>query len=214
MFVYDAVLVIDSCSTGFMSLDVLEKRAEKIISSGIVNILPLNYLDREIRLVPGLKFNCSGNMASLMLGVDVRTVTEDRDEYPEVQVWREGPELSPGHIIYNKNAIQEIRLAVGDFSPDGVLQYNLTTPIEFHSGDILGVYQPPQDESVVRLFYANDPDATITYYRGGSDPNTNDMIIIHVENSPSKVNESMLVIPITGILDCFICIMHNDYYHA
>ena len=117
MFVFDAVLVIDSCSTGFMSLDVLEKRAEKIISSGIVNILPLNYLDREISLVPELKFNCSGNIASLLLGVDVRTVTEDRDEYPEVQVWREGPELSPGLIIYNKNAIQAIRLAAGDFSP-------------------------------------------------------------------------------------------------
>ena len=156
-----SVLVIDSCCTGFMSLDVLEKRAEKI-SSVLVNILSQNDLDSEFRLVPGLTFNCSGNIASLLLGVDVRTVTENRDKYPEVQVWRKGPELSPGHIIYNKNTSQEIRLAVGDFSPDGVLQYNLTTPIQFQSGNILGVYQPLQDDSVVQLFYAYDPDATIT----------------------------------------------------
>ena len=52
------VLVIDNCPTGFVSLDVLEKRAEKI-SSVLVNILSQNNLDEDVRLVPGLTFNCS-----------------------------------------------------------------------------------------------------------------------------------------------------------
>ena len=183
-----------------MSLDVLEKRAEKI-SSVLVNILSQNDLDGEVRLVPGLTFNCSGKIASLLLGVDVRTVTVNRDEYPEAQLWREDPELSQdNYIIYKKNTSQEIRLAAGDFSPDGVLQYNLTTPIQFQSGDFLGVYQPPQDESIVRLFYANDPKATITYYR-------NHYIDMVTASDPSTINESMLVIPITGILDYYrMCI--------
>ena len=88
MFIFDVVLVIDSCPTGFMSLDVLEKRAEKI-SGVLVNILSQNNLDEEVRLVPGLTFNCSGKIASLLLAMDVRTVTGNRDEYPEVQLWRE-----------------------------------------------------------------------------------------------------------------------------
>ena len=188
-----AVLVIDSCSTGFMSLDVLEKRAEKI-SSVLVNILSQNDLDSEFRLVSGLTFNCSGNIASLLLGVDVKTVTGNRYKYPEVQIWREDLELSHTDIIYNKNTSQEIRLAAGNFSPDGVLQYNLTTPIQFQSGDVLGVYQPPQDDSVVRLFYANDPNATITYYKGGSDPNSDTIIA-----NKAIMDESMLLVPITGI---------------
>ena len=52
-------------------------------------------------------------------------------------------------LTLTRVARQEIRLAAGDFSPDGVLQFNLTPSIPFQNGDFLGVYQPPAFSSVV-----------------------------------------------------------------
>ena len=76
---------------------------------------------------------------------DVKTVSTNRNHYPEVQVWRIDAGITPTWV-----ARQEIRLTAGDFSPDGVLQYNLTSSIPFQNGDFLGVYsyQPPAFSSV------------------------------------------------------------------
>ena len=71
---------------------------------------------------------------------------------PEIQIWR-----NTGGNTYTRQASQEIRLAAGDyFSPDGVFQYNLTTPISYQSGDVLGVYQPDQSDSIVRVYYSQE----------------------------------------------------------
>ena len=91
------------------------------------------------------RFICSGVLTSLLLEGDVRTVSTNRNQYPEVQVWRIDAGITPTWV-----ARQEIRLTAGDFSPDGVLQYNLTSSIPFQNGDFLGVYsyQPPAFSSV------------------------------------------------------------------
>ena len=60
-----------------------------------------------------------------------------------------------------------IELTEGDFVTDGVLQYNLTTPISFQSGDVLGFYQPPEGNSVVRVYYRQ---AAVTTHRNSVSP--------------------------------------------
>ena len=80
----------------------------------------------------------------LLVGTLGLTSGMRNQQYPEIQLWRN----TDGNT-YTRQASQEIRLAEGDFSPDGVLQYNLTTPISFQSGDVLGVYQPSTESSVV-----------------------------------------------------------------
>ena len=137
-----------------MELDLLMRRAEKIPGGKAGTGTGL---DRGFRLLPGESFSCSGTMTGLLLaGAVMKRKMGKRDKYPEIQIWR-----NTSGNTYTRNSSQEIRLARGDFSPDGVLQYNLTTPISYQSGDVLGVYQPDQSDSVVRVYY--DTNASTTY---------------------------------------------------
>ena len=140
-----------------MELQLLKERAKKISD----NDGSQNYLDGKFRLVPGMSFTCNGIITGLLLGVDIRSNRDGRSKYPMVQVWRPG---SGGR--YTRVAMQEIRLAAGDFSPDGVFQYNLTTPIDFLNGDVLGVYQPSEGDSIVRLYRHSQNNAPVSYELG------------------------------------------------
>ena len=128
---------VHGCTRGFIELELLKTRAEKITGSGEDTGHGLN---DEFRLIPFESFSCSGSMTGLLLVGAVRT-SGNRNQYPEIQIWRK-IDHSSNTYTYSWQDSQEIRLNLGDFSPDGVLQYNLTTPISFQSGDVLGVYQP------------------------------------------------------------------------
>ena len=172
-----------------MQLDLLKKRAEKITNG---NTVSGNKLDNELRVVPGLSFTCSGTITSLLLGVDMRTVDGNRVEYPEMQIWREG------RNVYNRQSRTDIAPTAGNSSPDGVLQYNLTTPIPFQSGDIFGVYQPPESDSVVRLFYVDDSSAPDANVRDNNAPLN---FILQSPNIGSTIsNQYVLILPVTGII--------------
>ena len=94
---------------------------------------------------------------------------------------------------FNKIETRTINLSAGDFSPDGVLQYNLTTPLSFQSGDVLGVYQPPQSTSVVNLYYRIDSSAPLAYARNV------DQDLIAPDIVPTSVsNQRILLFPMTG----------------
>ena len=62
---------------------------------------------------------------------------------------------------YDRIDRTSIVLAAGDFSPDGVLQYTLPTPMPFQSGDVLGIYQPRN--RVVRLYHFTESNAPVIY---------------------------------------------------
>ena len=166
-----------------MELDLLRRRAEKI-SSGSSSAW--GGLDNEFRLLPGENFSCSGNMTGLLLVGAVMKKMGMRDEYPEIQIWR-----NTGGDMYTRNGSQEIKLARGDFSPDGVLQYNLITPITYESGDVLGVYQPPEGDSVVRVYY--DANASTTYRLSDNNPITIPNLLSDVED-----HQRILISPISG----------------
>ena len=112
--------------------------------------------------------------------------TDGRNQYPEIQIWR-----NTGGNTYTKQGSEEIRLAEGDFSPDGVLQYNLTTPISFQSGDVLGIYHPKKDESVVRIYYRN---SNVVTYRVSENPTSS----INLPDLSSVSDELILVSPVSG----------------
>ena len=101
-----------------------------------------------------------------LLFVGTYRTGKDRNMYPEIQIYRN----TGGNTYTRQGSGQEIRLAKGDFSPDGVLQYNLTTPISFQSGDVLGVYQPDQSVSVVRVYYRQLQGTTVNIYRNSDSP--------------------------------------------
>ena len=147
-----------------MDLNLLKKRAEKILNTGISS----NFLDSDFRLITGMSFTCSGSLTSLLLAVDVRP-GGSRTLYPEVQIWR-----AHNKNVYNLQDSQQIRLAAGDFSPDGVLQYTLSPELSFQTGDLLGVWQPASSGSVVRIYHdgqTGGPTSYETNYDPGSSIN-------------------------------------------
>ena len=73
----------NGCTSGFLDLDLLRKRAEKISNGGMND----NSLDDSFVLLPGDSFNCSGTMTGLLLVGAVRT-GGGRNLYPEIQIYR------------------------------------------------------------------------------------------------------------------------------
>ena len=186
---------VHGCTSGFMELELLKRRAEKIPGGGAGEGTGGGLPDNEFRLIiPFESFSCSGNMTGLLLVGAIRKNMTRRNQYPEIQLWRE-IDQSNNTYTYCRQDSQEIRLNLGDFSSDGVLQYNLTTPISFHSGDVLGVYQPRQQDSLVRVYYDSN---TSTTYRVENNPTS---ITIPNSSSSSAVhyNERILLSPISGM---------------
>ena len=123
-----------------------------------------------------------------------------RDKYPEIQIWR-----NTHSNIYTRHGKEKIKLGPGDFSPDGVLQYNLTTPIPFDNGDLLGVYQPSQQDSVVRVYYDYDFSASTNYRVNRSNPSAT---FVFSSDAQPFYNQLILISPISGNLNCsnmYIC---------
>ena len=188
-----------------MQQDLLKKRAEKITSG---NVVSGNKLDHELRVVPGLNFDCSGTITSLIVGADIRAIGGNRVEYPEIQIWRGGQNIFG--FVYERQSRTNITLTEGNSSPNGVLQYNLTTPIPFQSGDILGVYQPPENDSVVRLFYIDDTSAPVANFRNNS--NALPLNFISPTIIPATIsNHHVLILPITGKINNCIAIIDRFY---
>ena len=123
-------------------------------------------LSNELRLIPDWNFTCNGTITSILLGADIRF--SGVSLYPEVQIWRR---TDPSSITreYMKVWSEEIRLNAGSFSPSGVLEYRLSNPFDFQAGDIFGVFQSSQSNSIVRIYYNdNDNTAPVAYRQTGS----------------------------------------------
>ena len=164
-----------------MDTDVIVKRAEWIPN---INVESSDLLDRELRVVPDWNFTCNSTITSLLLGVDIIT---GETEYPEVQTWRRNGDQ------FTRIDTRMIMLSPGNFSASGVFQYHLNPPIPVVAGDMIGVYQPDDHSSVVRIYYkTNDPDAPDAYRvnNQGQSPTT---------FSASTVQEYILLSAITGI---------------
>ena len=187
--------VTTSCTSGFMQLDVLRKRSEKI---SVGNTVASTGISEEMRVMYRLRSSCSGSIASLLLGVKVVAASDHRSLYPELLIYS----IKQGFVrrLYLKDG-SEIRLSAGQFSSDGVFQYNLTTPIPFQSGNVLGVYQPPAAKSVVQLFYVNDSTAPVAYTRSSKVSNFTLLSLIY--SSVTVSDQRMLLLPMTGIITSY-----------
>lgn len=169
-----------------MQLDLLKRRVERISTSEGSS----NALNSEFRLVPDMNFCCNGTVTSLLLGVDVRTMTSSRNKYPEVQLWRR----SQLNDSYSRQDRQKIRLTPRDFSPDGVLVYNLKPPMQFQSGDVLGVYQPQQSDSIVTLYYSVNDSAPDAIQISDANPS----LLPLLDSFSTVTGQYILLSPVTG----------------
>ena len=71
----------ESCSKGFMDYDLVVEKAEQI--DGDDNLHDQLEGGRNW-IMPSLEFTCSGTITGFLLGVDVRTETNQSNKYPTI----------------------------------------------------------------------------------------------------------------------------------
>uniref|UniRef100_A0A1X7SZY2 Protein kinase domain-containing protein n=1 Tax=Amphimedon queenslandica TaxID=400682 RepID=A0A1X7SZY2_AMPQE len=136
----------NDCSTeGFMELSLLEAKTGSTNNNGPATAgLAESVETRWIMTEGDKKFskNCMSSLTEVLVGVDIRT--------------RYG-EKPGGH--YRDPVAVELRLSPDNFTTNGLYRYTLPTPLNIRErtrsgtrGYKLGVYQPPDDRSVVRFY--------------------------------------------------------------
>ena len=175
-----------------MDFDLIKYRAKT------VGISKKGYsLSNEIRLLTEYQFNCSSTtITSVIVGGDLRTPNNNRQLFPNVQVWRR---QGDDPVRYNRyyfiaDSKRTIYYSTNNVSTNGVFEYPLDPPIKVQSGDILVVSQPPQENSIFRVYYIQGVVNFDSYNVSIS------AIATEVFNNSLITNNLVLVYPITGEL--------------
>ena len=161
--------------------------------------LPEKYVDdNRLRVLTEYQFNCSStNIASLILGINIREVSRSGTLYPSVQVFRPNGSLVTG-------SERTIYYSTSNVSTSGVFEYPLNPPIPVISGDLLAVSQPEQRNSVVRVYYISGITANSQKFSYGAET-------VNLNKNPTT-NRLILVYPVTGKAHTH-CIIELFYYH-
>ena len=98
-------------------------------------------------IVPSATFNCNGRITNVAISMQFSFSGSD---LPLFQLWRLA---SPNSGIYSK--VGEVELPPGDRIGGFIINYyfanlSLSSEIEFQSGDVIGYYQPPEAQRVIR----------------------------------------------------------------
>ena len=188
----------NTCSTeGFMELSLLETKTGTN-NNGQTTGLAESVETRWIITDNQFSTDCmSSTLTEVLVGVDIRTETGNRNQYPRIEIWREtgghyrGPRLS-----------SELVLSPDNFTTNGLYHITLSTPLNVREvsgpgtkGYRLGVYQPPDDRSVVRFYKVTGT---------GQIGRVNDIndTMVKKEGSKKEVSEqdsSILIYPITSM---------------
>ena len=192
----------DSCAEGFMDLSLLETKAATPAGSLANEALAEN---NETRWIITNQFNCRRvTIKEILIGADIRTEHGKRNEYPSIELWRLRYKWFQWR--YSKRQSVPIDLSPDHFTTNGLYHYVLPTPISFSSNDAyrnyrIGVYQPQDDKSVVRL-YNGSVSNPITVGKIRLDSIDETDIIIDDPNREidliDDATEAFMVHPITG----------------
>ena len=134
------------CTEGFISR---ERLAEEALLIG-----DFAYTYRQQTIIPDINFTMSGSVVRFTFAAQYR---ESATLYPELQVWRNmsGTFVKVGHTS-NTEPVQTAYL--------NVYEYVLDAPLPVLAGDVLGIYQPPEDESRVHLTFL-EATGPVNWYR-------------------------------------------------
>ena len=131
-----------------MDFDLIKYRAKT------VDISKKGYsLSNEIRLLAEYQFNCSSTtITSVIVGGDLRTPNNNRQLFPSLQIWRRQYKR-PNRYYRVLETERTIYYSTNNVSTNGVFEYPLDPSIPVQSGDILAISQPPQGDSIFRVYY-------------------------------------------------------------
>ena len=133
------------CPTNFPTLDTVRNEA--------IFIGDITSRDIEQNLIPDIKFTCSGTLTKWTI---VASQVGGGSRYPQLQIWR-----NTAGTEYNRIASSDVRDST---SVAHVYEVIPDPPLEFQTGDILGVYTPPVPKLSFKYQQSGGPK---NYYIGG-----------------------------------------------
>lgn len=187
----------ERCTSGFPDMNLLVNRAAQISEPTVGD-----RLDSELYLMPNATFNRSGSILSLVLAVSIRTVTNSRNSYPQIHLWRPTNDTQGAYVKVNGSE-RRIILGPSDFSTSGIIEYPLDPPIKFVEGDILGCFQPPASQSVVRMYSITQPGYVAKRLIL---PALEEVTISNIKTNETEtiLDVTLPMYPITGRLQCWL----------
>ena len=132
---------------GFIGLNTLRRKA-------VLRYDSVEWFQWQ-RILPSVNFSCSGNISKWTFVARSQT-GERHDQYPLFQLWRPSG-TGKYERVYESSSdggkftvSEEPGITIGEYSPHD--------PVPFHSGDVLGVYQPGDDsDSRLSLMHVSVP---------------------------------------------------------
>ena len=147
------VAVTESCTEGFMSSDLLTAKAQQINNStGSATTIAES---QPTRWIFGRNYRprySSCSLSGVMLGVDIRQVTDSRNEYPSIEIWSRRS-YNNGLTRYSRQQQSfNITLTPANFTTTGMYSITFPSPVSISSTTYIGINQPANDNSVVRIY--------------------------------------------------------------
>ena len=127
--------------------------SELIEQTRLVNINGVASRPGQQRLFPDIRFTCNGFITKWIVGAQTRS---SGDRMPELQIWRLNSSSTNSYTKANSSLIIPNALSG---SPN-VHEYVPSTPLQFNTGDILGVHQPAVSTSRLLMYY-QERDAAV-----------------------------------------------------
>ena len=138
------------CTRDFISRDLLE-----LLAPGASEIQ--NDDDGRQFVFPNYNFSCAGLITSWSLGLVEPRGNDARINYPQLQIWRR----SISGDLYDRIASTALR-AVAE-SPNQLYSVTIDPPLQFQSGDLLGMFLPRDAANNGRLRVLFGQNAGPTY---------------------------------------------------
>ena len=102
--------------------------------------------ERQQRIIPGIKFTCTGTLTKWIIGAQRRQTTNPR--HLQLQIWRRQGSSN----TYDRTNFSDIT-ALNTTDDLNVYEYIPNPPLEFQVNDILGLYQPRVRDTEVVVYY-------------------------------------------------------------
>ena len=140
---------VSECTDGFASLFHIDR------VEGNTDIFLQTRNRRQVR-IPGINFTCNGTLTKWIFGAEWESHT---DGYTELQIWRK---ISTTDNVYTKVGATTILVTE---SNSKVYEYPVDPPLAFLEGDVLGDFQPNNDNTQIVVYVERSDAVTVNIHR-------------------------------------------------
>ena len=144
----------EDCMHGFLTISELRHQTLKVNINGVARRL------MQQRLFPAIQFTCSGFVTKWIVGAHAKSGIINELHKPEIQIWRR-----VGRNNYTK--IGSTVLSTEATQPTANVYEYAVSPLMFQEGDILGVYQPREEDSQLVIYYQEN-SGPLNYRQSGN----------------------------------------------